>query len=130
MPLTRISMKKGTSAEYRKAIVSSIYEAMRDTFNVPENDIFMLMHQHDDDEFHCDPNYLGIHRSDQLIVIQITVSNTRNIEQKQALFAAIAANLTKNPGLRPEDVFINLLEVPKENWSFGSGLAQYALASQ
>jgi 4-oxalocrotonate tautomerase len=126
MPLTRISMKKGTSAEYRKAIVSGVYEAMRETFNVPENDIFMLIHQHDDDEFHCDPNYLNIHRTDQMVVIQITVSNTRNIEQKKALFSAIAANLTKKPGLRPEDVFINLLETPKENWSFGLGIAQYA----
>jgi 4-oxalocrotonate tautomerase len=126
MPLTRISLKKGTSASYRKAIVSGIYEAMRATFNVPENDIFMLVHQHEDDEFHCDPSYLGIQRSDQLVVIQATVSNTRNIEQKKALFAAIVANLTKNPGLRAEDVFINLLEVPKENWSFGFGIAQYA----
>jgi 4-oxalocrotonate tautomerase len=126
MPFTRISLKKGTSAAYRKAIVSSIYEAMRETFNVPENDIFMLIHQHDDDEFHCDPSYMGVERSDRLVVIQITVSNTRNIDQKKALFAGIAANLAKSPGLRMEDIFINLLEVPKENWSFGLGLAQYA----
>ncbi|HXA46461.1 MAG TPA: tautomerase family protein [Burkholderiaceae bacterium] len=126
MPLTRISLRKGTSSDYRKAIVSGIYEAMRETFNVPENDIFMLVHQHEEDEFHCDPSYMNIQRSDQLVIIQATVSNTRNVDQKKALFAAIVANLTKNPGLRPEDVFINLLEVPKENWSFGHGMAQYA----
>ena len=126
MPLTRISMKKGTSANYRKAIMDGLYEAMRETFNVPENDRFMLIHQHDEDEFDFGADYLGIHRSDRLVVIQLTVNNTRTVEQKKALFAAIAARLTANPGLRPEDIFINLIEVEKENWSFGHGLAQYA----
>jgi phenylpyruvate tautomerase PptA (4-oxalocrotonate tautomerase family) len=126
MPLVRISLKKGRSTEYRKAIVAGIYDAMRETFNVPENDKFVLIHQHDDDEFDCSPDYLGIHRTDQLVVIQITANNTRNVEQKKAFFSAIAANLAKSPGIRPEDVFINLVEVAKENWSFGLGVAQYA----
>jgi phenylpyruvate tautomerase PptA (4-oxalocrotonate tautomerase family) len=119
-------MKKGATALYRKAIMDGIYEAMRETFNVPADDRFMLLHQHDDDEFDCDPGYMGIRRTENLVVLQITVSNTRGIEQKKALYAAIAARLAANPGIRPEDVFINLVEVQKENWSFGLGLAQYA----
>jgi phenylpyruvate tautomerase PptA (4-oxalocrotonate tautomerase family) len=126
MPLTRISMKKGTTAQYRKAIMDGLYAAMRETFNVPEEDRFMVIHQHDDDEFDYGANYFNIARSDKLVLIQLTVSNTRTVEQKKALFAAIVANLTANPGLRPEDIFINLVEVVKENWSFGYGLAQYA----
>ena len=126
MPLARISIKKGRSADYRKAIGDGIYEAMRETFNVPENDRFILLHQHDDDEFDCDPGYLGIRRTDNLVLIQITASNTRGIEQKKALYAAIATRLAASPGIRSEDVFINLVEVQKENWSFGLGLAQYA----
>ncbi len=126
MPLTRISLKRGTSVEYRKAIMSGVYEAMRETFNVPEDDRFMIVTQHDEGEFEFGADYLNIHRSDQLVIIQLTVSNTRTVEQKKALFAAIAAKLTSNPGLRPEDIFINLVEVVKENWSFGFGLAQYA----
>jgi phenylpyruvate tautomerase PptA (4-oxalocrotonate tautomerase family) len=127
MPLVRISMKKGTSAAYRKAIASGIYQAMRETFNVPENDKFILFHQHDEDEFDCDAGYLGIQRTNQLVIIQITANNTRTVEQKKALYAAIAANLARDPGMRMEDVFISLVEVAKENWSFGLGLAQYAL---
>jgi len=127
MPLVRISMKKGTSTAYRQAIVTGIYQAMRETFNVPENDRFVLLHQHDDDEFDCDPGYMGIVRTGQLVIIQITANNTRNVEQKKALYGAIVANLARDPGIRPEDVFINLVEVLKENWSFGLGLAQYAL---
>jgi 4-oxalocrotonate tautomerase len=71
-------------------------------------------------------NYLGIERSGDLVIIQITVSNTRTVDQKKALFKRIAERLRSEPGLRPEDVFINLIEVEKENWSFGHGIAQYA----
>ncbi|MBF9232567.1 tautomerase family protein [Microvirga alba] len=126
MPLTRISLRKGKSPEYRKAIVDGIYLALRETFNVPEDDLFMVVSEHDADGFFYGATYLDIARSDDLVIIQVTVSNTRSVEQKKALFKRIAEVLTERPGLRPEDVFINLLEVEKENWSFGHGLAQYA----
>ena len=126
MPLTRISLRKGKSPQYRKAILDNVYEAMRETFNVPEDDRFMVVTQHDADEFLYGAHYLGIDRSDDLVIIQLTVSNTRTVEQKKALFARIAERLAENPGIRPQDVFINLVEVVKENWSFGHGAAQYA----
>jgi phenylpyruvate tautomerase PptA (4-oxalocrotonate tautomerase family) len=81
---------------------------------------------HDGGNFAYGKNYLGIARDDDLLLIQITVSNTRTVEKKKALFAAIAARLSENPSVRPENVFINLVEVLSENWSFGHGLAQYA----
>ena len=126
MPLTRVSLRRGKPAAYRKAILDGLYLAMRETFDVPEDDRFMTVTQHDADEFLYGRSYLGIERSDDLVLIQLTVSNTRTVEQKKALFAAIAKKLGDNPGIRPQDVFINLVEVVKENWSFGHGLAQYA----
>ena len=126
MPLTRIALRRGKPAAYRKAILDGVYAAMRETFNVPEDDRFMTITQHDADEFLYGRTYLGIERSDDLVIIQLTVSNTRTLEQKKALFTAIAEKLGDNPGIRPQDVFINLVEVVKENWSFGHGLAQYA----
>jgi phenylpyruvate tautomerase PptA (4-oxalocrotonate tautomerase family) len=126
MPLTSISLRRGKPPEYRKAIMDGLYEAMRETFNVPEDDRFMSITQHDADEFLYGAHYLGIERSDDLVLIQLTVSNTRTVEQRKALFAAIAKKLGDNPGIRPQDVFINLVEVAKENWSFGHGLAQNA----
>ena len=126
MPLTRISLKRGTSPAYRNAIMDSVYEAMRETFDVPEDDRFMLVSEHGDGEFIYGTRYLGIARSDALVIIELTVSNTRTLAQKKALFKRIAERLAANPGLRPEDVFINLVEVAKENWSFGHGEAQYA----
>jgi phenylpyruvate tautomerase PptA (4-oxalocrotonate tautomerase family) len=99
---------------------------MRETFEVPEDDRFMLVSEHDESGFVYGRSYLGIERSDDLVIIQLTVSNTRSVAQKKALFARIVDKLAENPGVRPEDVFINLVEVVKENWSFGNGAAQYA----
>lgn len=126
MPLVRVSLKSGKPAAYRKAILDSVYDAMRSAFDVPEEDRFMVISEHDETDFSYSANYLGIARSDNLVLIQITANNTRTREKKKALYRAIAENLSKNPGVRPEDVFINLVEVLPENWSFGNGIAQYA----
>jgi phenylpyruvate tautomerase PptA (4-oxalocrotonate tautomerase family) len=126
MPLVRIALRRGKSPAHLAAVRNGIYEAMREAFDVPENDRFILISQHDTDEFDCDPDYLGIARSDELVIVQITCRSGRTVEQKQALYRTIAGNLAAEPGLRPEDVFVNLVEVAKENWSFGNGVAQYA----
>ncbi len=125
MPLIRVSLRRGKSAAYRRAILDGIYHAMRATFDVPEDDRFMVISEHDETDFSYSPTYLGIQRSDDLVIIQLTVSNTRGVAKKQALYRQIVANLTADPGLRPEDIFINLVEVLPENWSFGHGVAQY-----
>jgi phenylpyruvate tautomerase PptA (4-oxalocrotonate tautomerase family) len=126
MPLVRIDLRRGKPAPYLAALRDGIYRAMRENFNVPENDRFILIHQHDADEFDYDPGYLGIARSDDLVIVQITCNNTRTVEQKQAFYRRMAELLAESPGLRPEDLFINLLETAKENWSFGQGVMQYA----
>ncbi|QIG97095.1 MULTISPECIES: tautomerase family protein [unclassified Bradyrhizobium] len=125
MPLTRVSLRRGKPAAYRKAILESLYRAMRETFDVPEGDRFMTISEHDDDDFAYGADYLGIRRSDDLVIIQVTVSNTRPVAQKQKLYRRIAELLSESPGLRAEDIFINLVEVLPENWSFGNGEAQY-----
>jgi 4-oxalocrotonate tautomerase len=125
MPLARVSLRRGKPATYRKAILEGLYQALRETFDVPEGDRFMILTEHDEDDFVYDANYLGIRRSDDLVFIQITVSNTRPTAQKQKLYRRIVERLTESPGLRTEDIFINLVEVLPENWSFGHGEAQY-----
>ncbi|WP_027485232.1 tautomerase family protein [Rhodanobacter sp. OR87] len=126
MPLVRIALRRGKSPAQLAALRDGVYQAMRETFNVPEDDRFILVSQHDAGEFDYDPNYLGIARSNDLVIVQITCNSGRTVEQKRALYRSIAEKLSADPGLRPEDVFINLVEVAKENWSFGHGIAQYA----
>ncbi len=125
MPLVRIDLVQGKSVEYRHSIGDVVYEAMRKTINVPENDRFQIITQHPPEELLFDRTYLGINRTDGCVFIQITMSHGRTVEQKQAFFAAIADGLHQRLQLRREDVFINLVEVEKENWSFGNGEAQY-----
>jgi 4-oxalocrotonate tautomerase len=125
MPLARISLRKGKSTAHRKAIVDGVYAALREAFNVPEDDLFMVVDEYDEANFHFGKSFMGFARSDDLVIIQLTVANTRGVDQKRALYKAIAAKLAAEPGLRPDDVFINLLEVFRENWSFGGGVAQY-----
>ena len=125
MPLVRIDLKKGKSTHYRRTIGDVVYEAMRAALNVPENDRFQVITEHDAESLICDPSYLGIERSADCVLIQVTLSSGRTVEMKQAFYKRIVDGLSTRLGLRKEDVLINLVEVAKENWSFGNGVAQY-----
>ncbi len=125
MPLLQISLRAGKPEAYRQAIFNSLYRAMREALNVPEDDQFMTITEHDAANFRYGNAY-GVARSDDVVYIQITVFNTRTVEQKKALFRRIAELLGESPGVRPEDVFVNIVDAAKENWSVGHGLAQFA----
>jgi 4-oxalocrotonate tautomerase len=126
MPLVRIDLRQGKTPEYRRKIGDMVYQAMRDTINVPEHDRFQVIADHPVDGLVYDPSYLGIDRTDEIVFIQITLNAGRTLEQKKALYARIVELLAKEPGIRPEDVLINLVECAKEDWSFGKGIASYA----
>jgi len=125
MPLLHIALRAGKPEAYRQAIFDSLYRAMREALDVPEDDQFMTITEHEKANFRYGHAF-GIIRSDDLVYIQITVFDTRTAEQKTALFARIAALLGENPGIRPQDVFVIVLDAAKENWSVGHGLAQFA----
>ncbi|KQZ84805.1 tautomerase family protein [Pseudomonas sp. Root562] len=127
MPLVRVDIKKQQNPTYAKRIGQLIYAALRSAIDVPENDNFQILNEHDEQHFIFDPQYLGIQRTDNLVIIQITLSEGRTLEKKKLLYKTIVDGLNAQLAVRPEDVFINLVEVKKENWSFGNGLAQYAL---
>jgi 4-oxalocrotonate tautomerase len=127
MPLVRIDLRKGKDLSYRQEIGRVVYEAMIAVgVGVPANARFQIVSEHDADNFLFDAGYLGIDRSDDLVIIQITWNEGRTAGQKKALYKAIVEGLGKAPGIRPEDVFINLVDVRFENWSVGKGEAQYA----
>jgi phenylpyruvate tautomerase PptA (4-oxalocrotonate tautomerase family) len=126
MPLVRIELLKGKSATYRQELGRVVYEAMLGA-NVPVNDRFVIVSEHEPENFQFDETYLDINRNDDLVMIQITWNEGRTVEQKKALYKAIAEGLAISPGVRPENVLINLVEVKKENWSYGHGIAQYVM---
>ena len=126
MPLVRISLMQGKSAHFGKQVGEIIYQAMRSAIAIPTHDHFQVITEHDHTSLIYDPTFLDIERTDDIIVIQITLNEGRTLEAKKALYQEIAGRLHTDLGIRTEDVFINLVEVKKENWSFGNGIAQYA----
>jgi 4-oxalocrotonate tautomerase len=126
MPLVRIDLQKGKDASYRQKAGQIVYEAMVGHTGVPQNDRFQIIAEHSADNFIYDPDYLDIHRTSDLIMVQIFFNEGRSVAQKQALYRAIAEGLSEQLGVRLEDVLITLVDVKKENWSFGNGIAQYA----
>lgn len=125
MPMTRISIRRGKDAAYKAALMDGVYAALRETYAVPEDDRFLVIGEHDADTFAYGRSYLGIARSDDLVIVEITVSDTRDVAQKQALYRAVADKLAASPGVRSQDVLVILTEVKRENWSFGNGVASY-----
>ncbi len=127
MPLVRIDVPQGKSVEYRRVISDVIYDTMIAVLNVPEDDRFHVIAEHSAANLMIDQNYYGISRSTDAIIIQITLNEGRaNLELKKVYYKALADGLHERLGLRKEDVFINLVEVKRENWSLGNGEAQYA----
>jgi len=126
MPLVRVDLLKGKPPEYRAEIAEVVYRAIIDVLKAPDKDKFVLISQRDADEMQFDRDYLGVHRTDECVFIQVTLNAGRTVEVKRSFYKTIADELHSRLGLRREDVFINLVEVPKENWSFGNGEAQYA----
>ena len=125
MPLVRIDLLEDKTPEYRIQVGQIVYQALLDVFSVPKDDRFQIITEHPRAGLQFDRDYLGIHRSDDCIFLQITLSSGRTVEMKQRFYKAVADGLHESLKLRREDVFINLVEEPKENWSFGNGEAQY-----
>lgn len=126
MPLVRIDLVEGKGAAYGRTVGEVVYDAMLATINVPKDDRFQIITEHPADGLIFDPSYLGIQRSKDCLCIQITLNEGRTLDQKRAFYKAIADGLASRLALRREDVLISLVEVRKENWSFGNGEAQYA----
>ena len=125
MPLVRIDLKRGKSADYRKTLGEIVYKAMIDVINVPDDDKFQVITEHDRDNLNFAETYLGNSYGEDIVFIQVTLNAGRSVELKKAFYKRIVDEFQTQLHGRPDDVVINLVEVPKENWSFGHGIAQY-----
>lgn len=126
MPLVRIDLLEGKTAEFKTQLGELVYESMLETIGIPEEDKFVVVNDLKAEELIFSTNYLGVDRTEGIVIIQITMNEGRTTEVKKALYKTVADKLNSQLAIRKEDVFINLVEVNKENWSFGNGIAQYA----
>jgi phenylpyruvate tautomerase PptA (4-oxalocrotonate tautomerase family) len=126
MPFVRIDLSDTSPETLGPAIGDLIYQAMTETINVPKDDRFQIISRHAAQHLVHPESYLGVTYSPGFVMIQITLNQGRSIELKKAFYKRVADDLHSQLGIRREDVFINLVEVAKENWSFGNGEMQYA----
>ena len=129
MPLVRIDLAEGKAPAYGIQVGQIVYQALLDVMKAPKGDLFEIITEHPQAGLQFDRDFLGVHRSDDCIFVQITLNSGRTVEMKQRFYKAVADGLHETLKLRREDVFISLVEVQKENWSFGNGEAQYAPAT-
>ena len=126
MPLVKIYLRKGKSPEYLRSVSDAVHQALVTAANVPSDDRFHIIEQLDADRLIAHPSYGGVNRSDDVIIVEITLNVGRTVEVKKSLYAAIASHLGAATDVRPDDIVVSLIEVAKENWSFGGGKATYA----
>lgn len=126
MPFVKVYLRRGKSPEYLRSVGDAIHEALVATANVPQDDRFQVIQQLEPDLLIAHPSYGGVNRSSDLVIVEITLNAGRTVDVKKALYADIASRLQKTVDVRPDDVLVSLVEVTKENWSFGGGRATYA----
>ncbi len=127
MPLVRINLSKSASPETVRTVSEVVYDAMINVANVPANDKFQIINRHADDELvYPADGYLGVTYTPGIVFIQVTWNAGRTIEVKKAFYKAVAEGISTKAGIRIQDVFISLIDVAREDWSFGNGEMQYA----
>ncbi|HEX5659304.1 MAG TPA: tautomerase family protein [Polyangiales bacterium] len=126
MPFVRISVVEGGASRFKAQISEAVHTALVEKFNVPSDDRFQAISVHGPDELIYPPAYLGIVHSKSIVIIQVTCNAGRTLELKKALYARIAELIASTTEVGKNDVIISLVEVQKEDWSFGNGAASYA----
>jgi phenylpyruvate tautomerase PptA (4-oxalocrotonate tautomerase family) len=126
MPLQRIDLVEGRPEAQRRAIADAVHTALVESIGVPKDDRFQIVTEHPRAGFVCTPAYLGLRYEDP-VLIQLTISVGRTTEQKQQLYRRLA-ELLEAVGVRRADAIVNLVEVTRDDWSFGDGVAQYVPA--
>jgi phenylpyruvate tautomerase PptA (4-oxalocrotonate tautomerase family) len=126
MPLQRIAIVSGKDSNYRRAVADAVHRALVESVGVPPEDRFQILTEHGPESLICAPRYLGVEHGSSPVFIQITLNRGRTLAQKKALYARLADLLHETAGVPRADVIVNLVEVAKEDWSFGDGIAQYA----
>lgn len=125
MPLVHISLIKGKSRNYIRAIADGVHRALNEAYEVATEDRFQFVHEFEREDLIYDADYLGIRRTDDVVFVHIVAGKWRDTGTKKAFYKRVVELLAEKPGLRPEDVQIILSPNDRDDWSFGNGLASY-----
>jgi hypothetical protein len=126
MPFARISLARGKPREYLRTLSDELHAALVESFDVPADDKFQVIHQHDPDDVVFDPHYMGMDRGPDLVFITLTTGKPRSTQTKKRFYRTLVDRLAARPGIRPDDVMVVISTSQGDEWSFGKGLAQMA----
>ena len=131
MPFVRIDALRADQAKL-EGLGRAVHDALVEAIGIPADDLFQVLASHDGTTgmFRYDPDYLGVHRDDGLVYIDITMRAGRTGDQKKALYARIAELAVKYAGTEPRNVFVTIHENQFADWSFGEGVGQYLERNQ
>jgi 4-oxalocrotonate tautomerase len=125
MPLVRITVASGLSKQTRRALGDAAHKVLVEVAKAPAEDQFQVIEELPAENLIFSPSYMGIPHRAPIAFVQVFMNVGRTVEVKQALYASLAAALSAAGGFQKEDVIVNLVEVPRENWSFGGGKMSY-----
>jgi len=127
MPVFHAHLPKGRfSREQKIAIGNALNLSLVVALNIPPGDRFVMLSEHGDDELFIDPTFMGMQRTANAMIITVYIGAHRPAGDKNALMAEICRQLGQAADISPDDIFIALVPVPNENFSFGRGVAQLA----
>jgi phenylpyruvate tautomerase PptA (4-oxalocrotonate tautomerase family) len=127
MPVFHVHIPKGRfSKERKRAIGESLNQSLIEALSIPSGDRFIMISEHDEDELFIDPTFMEMNRTADAMIVTVLIGAHRPQGDKRKLLAAIARLLEDNVDISPDDVFVALVPVPNENFSFGRGVAQLA----
>jgi phenylpyruvate tautomerase PptA (4-oxalocrotonate tautomerase family) len=127
MPFVEIFVPERRAAVERRKLADAVHAALVEAIGIPSDDRFQVIRALGADDWIFDPSYLGLDRTPNALVVRVTLRRGRSAAKKRALYRALADNAARAAGIRVEDVFVVLHENDAADWSFGGGLAQYAL---
>ena len=129
MPLAKIHVIEGRYDQARIGKVSgAIQAALMNTLRVPPEDFYQLIFEFPKERFLHTPSFVGMHYTDDLIILDVSFIHGRPKETRLALLKDINTRVVAAAGVSPDDIMITLYEIPGENISFGQGDAQRANA--
>ena len=121
MPLVNISILKGKSPEYIKAVADGINSAVIETMEFPLDDRYQIIHQ-------LDAECLQLQeREGERVMMHLVMRAGRSNKSKQAFYQKVVGNLAANPGIPPANVLITITENHDIDWSFRDGVAQFVV---
>lgn len=120
MAIVRVDFSTKQPAEFAPTVSRVINACMQQVLGVSPTENYIVCQAYPAEAILHAPDICSTERLEKIAFIQITLNQGRSAELKRKFFKQLGAELMETGYLKVEDMFINLVEVASENWSFGN----------